>query len=155
GVTTSFSSTSVTQASPNSTLTLQTSSSTIIAGTYTFTVRGTTAGGQRKDGTGTLTITPAAATKLALSGSASNLASGSTRVLTATIQDANGNTVTSGANSTLSVTFAKTAGAGSVTGLASTNAVAGVANLTVTGSQLGSVTIAASAGSLAAGTGNP
>src|SRR5436190_1936842 len=155
GVTTSSSPTSVTQGSPNSTLTLQTSSSTIVAGTYTFTVRGTTAGGQRKDGTGTLTITTGAATKLALSGSTGNLASGSTRVLTATIQDGNGNTVTSGPNSTLSVTFAKTAGTGSVTGLGSTNAVAGVATITVTGSQLGSVTIGASAGALAAGTGNP
>src|SRR5438477_11674917 len=159
GVTTSFAPTSVSQGSPNSTLTLQTSSSTIVAGTYTFTVRGTTAGGQRKDGTGTLTITTGAATKLALSGSTGNLASGSTRVLTATIQDGNGNTVTSGPNSTLSVTFAKTAGAGTVTGLGSTNAVSGVATLTVTGNQLGSVTISASAtgsgGPLAAGTGNP
>src|SRR5438477_2406672 len=159
GVTASFSPTTVTQALPNSTLTLQTSSSTIVAGTYTFTVRGTTAGGQRKDGTGTLTITPGTATKLALSGSTSNLASASTRVLTATIQDANGNTVTLGPNSTLSVTFAKTAGTGSVNGLSSTNAAGGVATLTVTGNQLGSVTISASAtgsgGPLAAGTGNP
>src|SRR5438552_2488411 len=130
GVTASFSPTTVTQALPNSTLTLQTSSSTIVAGTYTFTVRGTTAGGQRKDGTGTLTIASGTATKLALSGSTSSLASGSTRVLTATIQDANGNTVTSGPNSTLNVTFAKTAGVGTVTGLGSTNAVAGVAALT-------------------------
>src|SRR5207245_5243711 len=147
--------TSVTQGSPKSTLTLQTSSLTIVAGTYTFTVRGTTAGGQRKDGTGTLTITPGAATKLALSGSTSSLASGSTRVLTATIQDANGNTVTSGPNSTLSVMFAKTAGVGTVTGLGSTNAVAGVAALTVTGNQLGAVTISASGSALAAGAGNP
>ena len=155
GVTASFSPTTVAQGSPNSTLTLQTSSSTIVAGTYTFTVRGTTAGGQRKDGTGTLTIAAGTATKLALSGSTSSLASGSTRVLTATIQDANGNTVTSGPNSTLSVTFAKTTGAGTVTGLGSTNAVAGVAALTVTGNQLGSVTISASGGALAAGAGNP
>ena len=89
GVTPSFSTTTVTQGSPNSTLTLQTSSSTIVAGTYTFTVRGTTVGGQRKDGTGTLTISPATATKVALIGSTANLASGSTRVLTATIQDTN------------------------------------------------------------------
>src|SRR5438067_3019687 len=159
GVTASFSPTTVAQGSPNSTLTLQTSSSTIVAGTYTFTVRGTTAGGQRKDGTGTLTIAAGTATKLALSGSTSSLASGSTRVLTATIQDANGNTVTSGPNSTLSVMFAKTAGVGTVTGLGSTNAVAGVAALTETANQLGSVTISASAigsgGPLAAGTGNP
>src|SRR5438477_465365 len=155
GVTASFSPTTVAQGSPNSTLTLQTSSSTIVAGTYTFTVRGTTAGGQRKDGTGTLTIAAGTATKLALSGSTSSLASGSTRVLTATIQDANGNTVTSGPNSTLSVMFAKTAGVGTVTGLGSTNAVAGVAALTVTGNQLGAVTISASGSALSAGAGNP
>src|SRR6266446_4312915 len=156
GVTASFSSTTVTQSSPNSTLTLQTSSSTIVAGTYTFTVRGTTVGGQRKDGTGTFTISPATATKVALSGSTANLASGSTRVLTATIQDTNGNTVTSGANSSLSVTFAKTnVGGGSVTGLGSSNASGGVATITVTGNQLGTVTISASAGGLAAGAGNP
>ncbi len=99
------------------------------------------------------------ATKLALGGSTANLTSGTTRVLTATIQDVNGITVTAGPDSTLSVTFAKTAGAGSVTGLGSVAAVAGVASLTVTGSLAGSVTIAASAtgsgGVLAAGTGNP
>src|SRR5436309_3050782 len=156
GVTPSFSTTTVTQGSPNSTLTLQTSSSTIVAGTYTFTVRGTTVGGQRKDGTGTLTISPGTATKVALSGSTANLASGSTRVLTALIQRANGNIVTSGANSSLSVTFAKTnVGGGSVIGLGSSNASGGVATITVTGNQLGTVTISASASGLAAGAGNP
>src|SRR5205814_205257 len=160
GVTPSFSTTTVTQGSPNSTLTLQTSSSTIVAGTYTFTVRGTTVGGQRKDGTGTLTISPATATKVALSGSTANLASGIARVLTATIQDTNGNTVTSGANSSLSVTFAKTnVGGGSVTGLGSSNALGGIATLTVTVNEHGTITITAtatgSAGSLTPGSGNP
>src|SRR5437868_2339990 len=159
GVTTSFSPTTVTQALPNSTLTLQTSSSTIVAGTYTFTVRGTKAGGQHKDGTGTLTIAAGTATKLALSGSTSSLGSGSTRVLTATIQDVNGNTITTGADSTLSVTFAKTAGTGTVTGLGSATASGGAATLTVTGNQPGAITITASAtgsaGALTPGTGNP
>jgi hypothetical protein len=155
GVTASFSPTSITVGSPNSTLTLQTSAATTVAGTFTFTVRATTAGGQQKTGTGTLTIAPGAATTLALSGSTGNLTSGATRVLTATIQDANGNTVTSGPNSTLSVTFAQTTGTGSVTGLGSVNASSGVANITVTGGQPGSVTIAASGGGLAQGTGNP
>src|SRR5439155_712454 len=95
-------------------------------------------------------------TKVALSGSTANLASGIARVLTATIQDTNGNTVTSGANSSLSVTFAKTnVGGGSVTGLGSSNASGGIATITVTGNQLGTVTISASAGGLAAGAGNP
>src|SRR5439155_605551 len=78
-----------------------------------------------------------------------------TRTLTATIQDSAGNTTTTGADSTLSVSFAKTTGTGSVTGVGSVNAVAGVANITITGATAGSVTIGASGGSLAAGTGNP
>ena len=102
-----------------------------------------------------IVVNASAATKLALSGSTADLASGSTRVLTATIQDANGNTVTSGPNSTLNVTFAKTAGTGTVAGLGSVNAVAGVATLTVTGNAVGPVTITASATGLAPGTGNP
>jgi len=110
-------------------------------------------------GTQSVVVNAAGATKLALSGSTADLASGSTRVLTAIIQDANGNTVTSGPDSTLSVTFAKTGGTGTVTGLGSSTAVAGVATLTVTGAQAGSVTITASAtgsgGALTAGTGNP
>src|SRR5438105_8339499 len=56
----------------------------------------------------------------------------SSDLLTATIEDAQGNTVTSGGDSTLAVTFSKTAGAGTVTGLGSPNAVAGVATDTVT-----------------------
>src|SRR5438132_1708445 len=107
----------------------------------------------------TITVPAGPATKLALSGSTTNLTAGSTRVLTATIQDASGNTVTTGADSTLSVTFAKTSGSGTVTGLGSSTAVGGVATLTVTGNLAGSVTITASAtgsgGALAAGTGNP
>ena len=90
-----------------------------------------------------------------MSGSGSNLTSGTTRLLTATIQDSNGNIETTGPDSTLGVSFAQTSGAGSVTGLGSSNATAGVATLTVTGNLVGSVTITASSGPLAAGTGNP
>jgi len=135
-----------------------------VAGTYTGNIKASASGSGATpnpgQGTGmTITVPAGPATQLALSGSTANLAAGSTRVLTATIQDANGNTVTTGADSTLSVTFAKTAGTGTVTGLGSSTAVAGVATLTVTGGQPGSVTITASAtgsgGALAAGTGNP
>src|SRR5207237_9503805 len=88
-----------------------------------------------------------------------DLTSSSTRLLTATIQDTAGNTISTGANSTLSVTFAKTnIGGGSVTGLGSSTAVAGVATLTVTGNVAGAVTITVSAtgsrGALAARNGN-
>src|SRR6185312_12491282 len=92
-------------------------------------------------------------------GSTANLTSGTTRQLTATIQDAGGNTITTGPDSTLSVTFAKTTGAGNVSGLSSVNAAAGVANITITGTTAGSVTIGASGtgsgGALTPGTGNP
>src|SRR5205823_3146729 len=88
-----------------------------------------------------------------------DLAAGATRQLTATIQDVNGNTITTGADSTLSVTYAKTAGIGTVTGLGSATASAGVATLTVTGNAPGSITITASAtgsaGALTPGSGNP
>src|SRR5438477_2129823 len=106
-----------------------------------------------------ITTKAGAASKLLLSGSTADLAAGATRQLTATIEDANNNVVTSGADSTLSVNFAKTAGTGTVTGLGSSTASAGVATLTVTGNAPGSITIAASStgsgGALVAGTGNP
>src|SRR6266853_1257964 len=135
-----------------------------VAGTYTGNIKASASGSGATPNSGagtdmTITVPAGPATKLALSGSTTNLTAGSTRVLTATIQDANGNTVFSGPDSTLSVTFAKTSGTGTVTGLGSSTAVAGVATLTVTGGQPGSVTITASAtgsgGALVAGTGNP
>src|SRR2546425_767840 len=141
-----------------------------VAGVATLTVTGNLAGSVTITasatglvaGTGnpiTLTVVAGAAAKLALSGATTDLASGSTRVLTATIQDAASNTVTTGADSTISITFAKTSGTGTVTGLGSSTAVAGVATVTVTGALAGSVTITASGtastGALAAGTGNP
>jgi hypothetical protein len=96
------------------------------------------------------------AAKIALTASASgDLASGSTRDLTATIQDAAGNTVTSGAGSTLAIAFAKAAGTGTVGGLGSSAASVGVATKTVTGGLLGSITIEATSGMLAQGAGNP
>src|SRR5437667_341055 len=138
-----------------------------VAGIYTGNIKasatvvppGTKTPGQGQGTDMTITVPAGPATKLALSGSTTNLTAGSTRVLTATIQDANGNTVFSGPDSTLSVTFAKTSGTGTVTGLGSSTAVAGIATLTVTGSSAGSITITASAtgsgGALVAGTGNP
>jgi hypothetical protein len=96
-----------------------------------------------------------AAAKISLSGLVTDLASGSARVLTATTQDAAGNTITSGPDSTLTVAFGQTAGAGTVTGLGSSNASAGVASRTVTGGLIGSVTLRATSGTLANGAGNP
>ena len=84
------------------------------------------------------------ASQLVLSGSTANLTSGATRTLTATIEDANGNTVTTGSDSTDTITFAQTAGAGSLSGLGNVAAVAGVATETVTGKLAGAVTLGAS-----------
>src|SRR5439155_18745135 len=131
-------------------------------GSITITASATGSGGALTPGTGnpiTFNVVAGAASKICLSVSTANLTAGATRTLTATIQDNVGNTITTGADSTLSVTFDKTTGTGSVSGLASVNAVAGVANVTVTGTTAGSVTIAASAtgsgGALGQGTGNP
>jgi hypothetical protein len=91
------------------------------------------------------TVTFGAATQIVLSGSTADLASAATRTLTATVEDAAGNTVISGADSSVSVSFAKTTGAGTLTGLGSALASGGVATKVVTGVLAGSVTVQASA----------
>ena len=73
-----------------------------------------TAGGLTTGTLGAFTVTAGAAADITLTGSTANLASGTTRVLTATITDAAGNTVTTD-NSTV-VTFAQLGGLGTVTG---------------------------------------
>ena len=65
---------------------------------------------------------PGPATKIVLSGSTANLTAGATRLITATIEDANGNTVTTGSDSSLSVTFGQSSGSGTVTGLTAVTA---------------------------------
>ena len=64
-----------------------------------------TAAGLTTGTLGSFTVVHGAAAQIALTGSTTNLTSGATRVLTATIQDAAGNTVT--ADNTTVVTFAK------------------------------------------------
>ena len=91
-----------------------------------------------------------AATNIVLTGSTTNLASGSNRILTATIKDAAGNTVTS--DSSTVVAFAKASGAGTVSGTGNDTAVAGVATKAVTGQLVGSVTMEATAAGLTTGT---
>ena len=71
-------------------------------------------------------------------------------MLTATIQDAAGNTVTS--DNTTVVAFAKASGAGTVSGTGNDTAVAGVATKTITGALVGSVTMEATAAGLTTGT---
>ena len=82
---------------------------------------------------------------LILSGMTDALAAGAERNITATIEDGEGNTVTTGADASLAVVFAQSGGAGTVSGLGSQTAVDGVAALTVTGEDAGSLTLAVSA----------
>ena len=91
-----------------------------------------------------------AATQIALTGSTANLTSGATRVLTATVRDANGNTVVS--DNTTVITFAKQSGAGTVTGTGTATAASGVATKTITGVLVGPVTMEATAAGLTTGT---
>jgi hypothetical protein len=91
-----------------------------------------------------ITVTHGAPTAIELTGVTGPLTAGLQRLLTATIKDANGNTVDTGPTSSAAVTFSKTEGTGSVTGLGTTTAIMGVATLTVTGEGAGSVTLRAS-----------
>jgi hypothetical protein len=116
-----------------------------VAGSITLEATGTLAGASKTSNTLTFTLTFGTASKIVLSGSTASLQSGTTRLLTATIEDAAGNTVTSGADSTDSITFARSTGTGTVTGLTSVAASAGVATDTVTGSVAGSITLDATA----------
>ena len=91
------------------------------------------------------TVNPASASQIALSGSTSDLSSGSSRQFTATIQDAFGNTVTSGADGGVSVSFGQTTGTGSLSGTGSATASGGVATKNLSGVTAGPVTVRASA----------
>ena len=77
-----------------------------------------TSAGLTTGGLGAFTVVHGAAADIVLTGSTTNLTSGATRVLTATLKDTAGNTVTAD-NSTV-VAFAKASGAGTVTGPAPT-----------------------------------
>ncbi len=115
-----------------------------VAGSVTLQASGTVNGSAKNSNTLTFSVTFGSATQIVLSGG-SSLVSGSSETLTATIEDAAGNTVTSGTDSSRSVTFAKTTGAGSVTGLGASTASAGVATKSVTGSTAGAVNLTATA----------
>ena len=108
-----------------------------------------TAAGLTTGTLGAFTVVHGAAAQIALTGATTNLTSGATRVLTATIQDAAGNTVT--ADNTTVITFAKASGAGTVTGTGTATATAGVATKTITGALVGSVTMEATASGLTTG----
>src|SRR5688572_24400226 len=109
-----------------------------------------TAAGLTTGTLGAFTVVAGAASQIALTGSTADLTSGASRVLTATIQDAAGNTVLS--DSATVVAFAKASGAGTVSGTGNATASAGVATKSVTGVLAGSVTMEATAAGLSTGT---
>ena len=119
----------------------------VLAGPVTIEA---TAAGLTTGTLGSFDVVPGAATQIALSGSTANLTSGATRVLTATIQDAAGNTVTT--DNTTVIAFAKQSGLGSVSGTGNATATAGVGTKTITGVLAGPVTIEATSAGLTSGT---
>src|SRR4029079_2552765 len=92
--------------------------------------------------TSSFSITVGPADHLTYTSDTASVTSGSTKTLSAEVRDAAGN-VETGDNSTV-VTFAKTSGAGTVTGLGTATASSGVAQLTVTGQTAGALTVTAS-----------
>ncbi|MFL5962507.1 MAG: OmpL47-type beta-barrel domain-containing protein [Gaiellaceae bacterium] len=95
-------------------------------------------------GNATLTVGAGAPDHLAFTaGGTGNLALGASRLFTVAVQDAHNNIVSS--NDATSVTFARTAGPGELTGLGSVIVSAGAASKSVTASVEGQVTLTASA----------
>ena len=98
---------------------------------------------------GAFTVVHGAATQIQLTESGLT-ASGSNHTLTATIRDAAGNAVTS--DSSTVVTFAKTGGSGTVTGLGTATASSGVATKIVVNAASGQIDLDAQASGLTTGT---
>lgn len=122
-------------------------SSGILVHTLTLTQAGpgatvsvTRTGGPQNGTSNSFTVAPGAADHLTLTGSTADLVAGSSRTLTAEIEDAFDNMV----DSTAPVAFAKTGGTGAVTGLGSSSASGGTASRQVVGDKWGAVTIRAS-----------
>jgi hypothetical protein len=96
----------------------------------------------------TFDVVPGAPKKLVYTSTTASVASGSSKTITAKVTDAAGNTITS---PNFSVTFAKSSGAGTVSGLPATvTSSSGLASRTVTGVLAGSITVTASATDLTA-----
>jgi hypothetical protein len=119
----------------------------VLAGSVTIKATASLAGAGGSVNSNPLTFNVAfgTATQIVLSGGVTDLASGSGRTFTATIEDAAGNPVTSGSDSTDAMTFSKTAGTGTLNFAAPSSTVGGVATDVVTGVLAGSVTIKANA----------
>ena len=124
-------------ATPNSTFTAY------LAGSNTLTA--TDANATSVTGSTTFNISAGTATQISMTGSTGDLASGTTRTFTATIEDAAGNPITSGPDSTDALSFSQTSTPpGSVNFATPSSTSNGVATDVVTGNRAGSVTIKAS-----------
>jgi hypothetical protein len=95
-------------------------------------------------------VVPGAADHLTFTSSAANLPFATARTLMVDVRDANGNRVTTDAGRT--ITFAKSSGSGSVSGLGDASTSGGGASRPVTGSGGGAITISATATGLTAAT---
>lgn len=101
--------------------------------------------GTGRTGNGGVTFSHAA-TDVELSAASTELATRSTRTLSATLVDDAGTPVSTGPDATKTVTFASVNSTGSVTGLRAVAAVDGVATIEVIGAALGDVRIIATSG---------
>ena len=118
-------------------------------GCYEYVLTGTDAVGNTAS-IRTVVQVHGASTQIAVTGSTANLTSGATRLLTATLRDAAGNTVLS--DSSTAIAFAKQSGVGTVSGTGNATVSNGVATKTITGQLAGSVTMEATAPGLTTGT---
>jgi Invasin, domain 3/PASTA domain/Bacterial Ig-like domain (group 1) len=129
---------------------------TTSAGLASITVTGTAAGPVTVTASSTglgpasesLSVVVGAATTMRFTSANGPLASGSARILTVEMRHPTGNPAPSAGP----ITFTKTSGAGSVSGLGSKTSTAGIASVTVVGQLAGSITITASSGALSAAT---
>jgi adhesin/invasin len=135
-----------------------TGTTTFTNGVASVTLTGNKAGTVTIDAVGdaitsnavSFSVTVGTPTKVVLSGCSSNIASGSTCIATATLEDANSNTITTYGGT---VAFNQTTGTGSVTGLTGTTTFTnGVASVTLTGNKVGTVTIDAVGDAFTSGT---
>lgn len=114
-------------------------------GSYSYTVTAVWQTWSATSSSTSASVSSGTATQIVLSGAVSDLGGGATRTFTATVQDGAGNTVTTGADSTATITFAQTGGSGTITGTGSSTATNGVATKTITGGTAGTITLRANA----------
>jgi adhesin/invasin len=125
-------------------------------GTAAITITGTAAGpvtvtassSGLASASASFSVVAGTATAMRFTSASNALASGSVRTLTIELRDPAGNL----AAAISPVTFTKTSGAGTVSGLGSKASTAGVASATIVGQLAGPITITASSGALSAAT---